>query len=223
MSELIVAVVPIRSLRGGKTRLASILSPDSRKSLMQETASRVVRAAADSRVVDTVLVVSPEQEVLQWATGLGRRVMPLRQPASRPGLNNAIDLAREWAIERDADGMLSLFGDLPLISAFDVRQMVTCHTPVVLGPDRRSEGTNALLLRLREQTTRFAFDFGGASLARHVAEARRLGLAATVLDLPGIGFDLDTPPDWDEYLQLQIFENEANPRLIAVPCGAMSG
>lgn len=223
MSELIVAVVPIRSLRGGKTRLASILSPDSRQALMQETASRVVRAAADSRVVDTVLVVSPEPEVLHWATGLGRRVMPLRQPADQPGLNMAIDLARDWAIDRDADGMLSLFGDLPLISAFDVRQMVACPTPVVLGPDRRREGTNALLLRLRDPATRFTFDFGGESLTRHLAEARRLKLAATVVDLPGIGFDLDTPPDWEEYLQLQVFQNEPDLRMIAVPCGAMSG
>lgn len=201
MNELIVGVVPIRSLRDGKTRLAPILAPDERAALLRLSGERVIRAALDSRVVDTALVVSPDPAVLAWSREFGPRVQALAQPENRPGLNGAIAAAREWAIERDADAILSLFADLPLISPFDIRRLVARRAPLVLGPDRRGEGTNALLLRLQGRGEEFRFAFGEGSLARHRHEARRLGLQAIVEALPGIGFDLDTPLDWADYLR----------------------
>lgn len=201
MSELIIGVVPIRSFREGKTRLASILTGDQRAALLRRTASRVVCTLAASQIVDTTLVVSPEREVLEWAAEMGRRVTPLRQPDERPGLNGALDAARAWALDRDADALLSLFADLPAISTHDVRTLVRQGSPVVLGADRRGEGTNAMLLRLAGAGERFRFAFGGGSLEKHLAEAARLDLAANVVMAHGLGFDLDTPDDWDEFMQ----------------------
>ncbi|MFT4040142.1 MAG: 2-phospho-L-lactate guanylyltransferase [Thermomicrobiales bacterium] len=201
MSELIIGVVPIRSFREGKTRLASILTGDQRAALLRRTASRVVCTLAASQIVDTVLVVSPEREVLEWASEMGRRVTPLRQPEEHPGLNGALEAARAWALERDADALLSLFADLPNLSTHDVRTLVRQTGPVTLGADRRGEGTNAMLLRLAGAGEQFRFAFGGGSLEKHLAEAARLDLAANVVMAHGIGFDLDTPSDWDEFMQ----------------------
>ncbi len=203
MSELIVGVVPIRSFQGGKTRLASILTGDQRAALLRKTANRVVCTLAASRIVDTVLVVSPEREVLEWARGMGKRIVPLPQPAGVAGLNSAIEVARTWALERDADAILSLFADLPMLSTVDVRALVREQAPVVLGADRRGEGTNAMLLRLAGAGEAFRFAFGENSLERHLAEAARLDLASSIVTAPGIGFDLDTPADWDEYLRTE--------------------
>lgn len=203
MSELIVGVVPIRSFREGKTRLASVLTGDQRATLLRKTASRVVCTLAASRIVDTVLVVSPERDVLEWAREMGKRILPLPQPEDHLGLNGALDAARTWALERDADGLLSLFADLPLLSTLDVRALVREQAPIVLGADRRGEGTNAMLLRLPGAGEEFRFAFGTKSLERHLAEAARLGMASEIVTAPGVGFDLDTPADWDEYLRTE--------------------
>lgn len=224
MSELIVGVVPIRSFREGKTRLASILTGDQRATLLRKTASRVVCTLAASQIVDTVLVVSPERDVLEWARDLGKRILPLQQPAGLVGLNGALDAARAWALERDADALLSLFADLPLLSTLDVRELARGQAPVVLGADRRGEGTNAMLLRLVGAGEEFRFAFGANSLERHLSEAARLGVPAEIVVAPGVGFDLDTPADWDEYLRtgqtpgwLRDFWT-----MPALHCGAMS-
>jgi 2-phospho-L-lactate guanylyltransferase len=201
VNELIVAVVPIRSLRNGKTRLAPIMAPDERAAFLRQSAERVIRAALASRVIDTVLVVSPDATVLAWSRQFGPRVQALPQPSKRAGLNGAIDAAREWALERDADAVLSLFADLPLISAFDIRRLVMRRGDVVLGADRRGEGTNAMLLRLQGRGGQFQFAFGEGILRRHLDEAQRLGLSAIIEETEGIGFDLDTPRDWADYLR----------------------
>jgi 2-phospho-L-lactate guanylyltransferase len=203
VSELIVGVVPIRSFREGKTRLASILTGDQRATLLRKTASRVVCTLAASQIVDTVLVVSPERDVLDWARGMGKRILPLQQSAEQVGLNGAIDAARTWAVDRDADALLSLFADLPLLSTHDIRALAREQAPVVLGSDRRGEGTNAMLLRLGGEGEAFRFAFGTNSLERHLAEAARVGVDAQIVRAPGVGFDLDTPSDWDEYLRTE--------------------
>jgi hypothetical protein len=56
------------------------------------------------------------------------------------------------------------------------------------------------LLRLSGEGASFRFAFGARSLAKHREEARRLGLESAVYDAPGIGFDLDTPDDWGDFL-----------------------
>ncbi len=202
MSERVVAVVPIRSLRRGKTRLSPVLSREAREALLRGIANRVVAAAVDSDLIETVLVVSPDAETLVWAADMGPVVVAVPQPAHLSGLNGAIDAGRAWALDRGVSAMMSLFADLPLIVADDIRGLVARAEPVVFGPDRRGEGTNALLLRLAGRGPEFTFAFGGGSLGKHLAEARRLGLKAAVHDAPGIAFDLDTPDDWSYFRHL---------------------
>lgn len=201
MSERIVVVIPIRSLRNGKTRLASLLDPDERERLMRASAERVVEGAVASGIAEAILVVSPEPEALAWAAARGEGVVSLPQPSHLPGLNGAIEAGREWALARGADAILSLFGDLPLLAAADLSSLAAHPESVVLGADRRGEGTNALLLRLAGRGVEFRFAFGEASLPRHMAEARRLGLGVATHESVGTGFDLDTPADWADYLE----------------------
>jgi 2-phospho-L-lactate/phosphoenolpyruvate guanylyltransferase len=204
VSERIIAVVPVRSLRHGKTRLSPVLSRKARETLLRGVANRVVAAVVDSGQIETVLVVSSEAETLAWASGIGPAVVALPQPEQRVGLNGAIDAGRAWALDQDASAVISLFADLPLVVPDDIRGLVARPEPVVLGADRRGEGTNALLLRLAGRAPEFTFAFGDGSLAKHLAEARRLGLNAALHDAPGIAFDLDTPDDWSDFLQVHV-------------------
>ena len=222
MSERIIAVVPVRSLRNGKTRLADVLVPEARETLLRYAAERVIRAAVDSGTIETVLIVSPDPEALAWAAGLSATVSTRSQPHHQPGLNGAIDAGREWARELGATAIVSLFADLPLIGAGDIRDLTARPETVVLGPDRRGEGTNALLLRLAGRGPEFRFRFGDRSLVRHLDEARRLGLDVAVHDASGIGFDLDTPDDWADFLDATA-DREPLARRNSVECGAGVG
>jgi 2-phospho-L-lactate/phosphoenolpyruvate guanylyltransferase len=201
MSGGLVALVPVRSLSSGKTRLASVLSPDARESLMRHMVTGVIRAAFCSEAVTGVVVVSPDTDVLELASSMPR-VTPIRQPADVPGLLPGLDLGRARAEAMRASGLLVLFGDLPLLDGSDIRHLVRRAMPVVIAPDRHGTGTNALLLRLSAVPTgeRFVFQFGGGSYARHVAEAHRLGLDVATSISAGTSFDLDTPGDLDDLL-----------------------
>jgi 2-phospho-L-lactate guanylyltransferase len=202
VNDRIVAVVPIRSLRHGKTRLSPVLATEARQTLLRGIADRVVTAAVDSGRIETILVVSPEAETLAWAAGFGPAVVAMPQPEHRPGLNGAIDAGRAWALDHGASALVSLFADLPLIAPDDIRGLVARTEPVVIGPDRRGEGTNALLLRLAGRGPEFRYAFGDGSLTKHLEEARRLRLGAAMHEAPGIAFDLDTPGDWSDFLDV---------------------
>ena len=63
---------------------------------------------------------------------------------------------------------------------------------VVIAPDRRRRGTNALLLSPADL---IEYDFGGNSFVRHCERARRAGARLEVVELPSLGLDLDLPED----------------------------
>ena len=201
----VVALVPVRGLRGGKTRLAGALSAEAREALTRRMLRTVVCAAVESNAVGTVAVVSPDPVTLALAREFGPGVVPLAQDPAAAGLNPALEAGRAWAERRGATMLLVLFGDLPLLAAQDVRHLVALgrEAPVVLAPDRHGSGTNALLVRadpVAPNGDRFRFRFGPGSLSRHLGEASRLGLEIATVDAPGTAFDLDTPGDLRELM-----------------------
>jgi len=191
----VVAIIPIRSLTGGKTRLAACVSPEARARLVRRMLLSVVAAARASDALAAIAVVSPDPATLELAASIGAE--PVEQEATAHGLNGAIETGRRWAETRGAGAMLVLFGDLPLLTGDDVRNLVRRDAPLVLAPDRHGSGTNALLLRLGDSTEgrQFHFYFGPNSYAHHVDESHRLGLEVTTSIAPGTALDLDTSED----------------------------
>jgi 2-phospho-L-lactate guanylyltransferase len=198
MNGGVVAIVPIRSLTGGKTRLAGVLTPEARAALTRRMLRNVVQAALASGSVKTIAVVSPDPAALELAARFDPAVVPLRQSDERPGLNPALAEGVDFAARQGASAALILFGDLPLLTGDDVRNLLRRDAPVVLAPDRHGTGTNALMLRLGtgpDDDRDFAFQFGPGSYAKHVDEAHRLGLDVATSLTTGTALDLDTPDD----------------------------
>jgi 2-phospho-L-lactate guanylyltransferase len=190
----IVAIVPIRSFRDGKTRLASAIEPADRERIVRSMFSAVIDAAEGSGVIERIVVVTPDEAIERAA--LHRGIEALLQPAERPGLNAAVDIGREYARSVNAEGMLVLFGDLPLLAVEDVRSLVARDAKVVIASDRHGSGTNALLLRFGGPE--FAFHFGTDSRQKHFEEAERLGIDAVPFVSVGTAFDLDTIDDLEK-------------------------
>ena len=63
---------------------------------------------------------------------------------------------------------------------------------VVLAPSRDGDGTNAVLAAPPDV---FPPSFGPGSFARHLAAAEAQGLDCRVVELPGLGMDIDEPRD----------------------------
>ena len=188
----VFAVVPVKDLRGTKSRLAPVLDPAARAGLTLYMMGRVVSRLLGAAVGE-VCVVSPDPVVLGEAAGRGATPLPQK---SR-GLNPALEEGRLRATERGASAMLVLPADLPLIEVEDVRAVLEApEAPVVVAPDGARSGTNALLLRPPDA---IPFLFGPDSFAAHLQAARDRGLEARVCENAHLAFDLDTAGDLSRY------------------------
>lgn len=137
------------------------------------------------------------------------RLQIVLQPASRPGLNAALDVGREIVASLAADPagrgagatavrpvrLLVAHADLPALTAEDVDALLAEDAPVVVATDRTRSGTNLLVL---DAGAPFTFRFGVESLEAHQAEAERRGVRAVVVQRTGTAVDLDTLDDWSE-------------------------
>ncbi|MET4224346.1 2-phospho-L-lactate guanylyltransferase [Oerskovia enterophila] len=134
------------------------------------------------------------------------RLQIVLQPASRPGLNAALDVGRELVAGTSGasgtgDGpagpvrLLVAHADLPALTVEDVESLLTEDSPVVVATDRVRAGTNLLVL---DADAPFTFRFGVGSLEAHLAEADLRGVRAAVVQRTGTAVDLDTLDDWAE-------------------------
>jgi 2-phospho-L-lactate guanylyltransferase len=198
------AVVPLRDGVSGKSRLAAVLDGDSRRRLVRVLARHVVTTLLASDGIGRVVVVTADP-VFTRETLAGLEVEVLEQPADQPGLNGALEHAREVLAARGSGPLLVAHADLPALTPEDVAALLAEEAPVVIATDRYRSGTNLLLLasgavEASEPTGAggFRFRFGVGSLAAHVAEAEAHGLEVTVVHRPGTAVDLDTADDWSQ-------------------------
>lgn len=190
----VYTVVPVKDLRGTKSRLAPVLDPAARAGLTLYMMGRVVSRVLEAGV-DAVGVVSPDPIVLDEA--LKRGATPLVQESR--GLNPALEEGRAWATEKGASALLVLPADLPLIEAEDVRAVLAESAggaPVVISPDGARTGTNALFLRPPDA---LPFLFGPDSFEAHLKAAGDRDADARVCENQHLSFDLDTAEDLAKY------------------------
>ncbi len=194
------AIVPVKPLRRGKSRLAGALSEEEREELNRVLLKRTLETLLGLKEVEQVLVVSRDSAALALARDLGARTV---QEDGAPALNTALKRATVVAQVYASRGVLVIPADLPLLTATDVLTLLerATHPPVVvIAPDRHRKGTNALLL---SPANLIEYDFGGDSFGRHCERARRAGARLEIVDLPSLGLDLDLPEDLELVRQLR--------------------
>lgn len=173
-------IVPIRSFEGALSRLAGILGEARCRDLMRLMAGRVVAAAEPM----PVHVATDDAEVADWAAGLGATVVP----AGRPGLTAAVSAA--------VDHLASAGFERAVVAHADLAMARTLQPAIGPGlsivPDRRRDGSNVVCVPV---AAGFRFSYGPGSFTRHVCEARRLGLAVTVVEDDALAADIDYPED----------------------------
>jgi 2-phospho-L-lactate/phosphoenolpyruvate guanylyltransferase len=195
------AIVPVKPLRRGKSRLAGMLSEDERTTLNQDLLEHTLKVLTDLKELDQVLVVSRDPHALTIARNHGAKTV---QEDGQPHLNTALARATVVAQVHSIRGILVLPADLPLLTPEDVIALIdrAAKPPVVvIAPDRHGKGTNALLMVPAGQ---IEYDFGEDSFQRHCERAKKSGARLEIVELPSLGLDLDLPADLELVRKLKI-------------------
>jgi 2-phospho-L-lactate guanylyltransferase len=179
-------LLPIKSPTRAKRRLA--LDPDVHGELTRALLDDALDLSSQTTAIEW-WVISDDEDVRSLARARG-----LRDLADEgEGLNEAVRAGIKAAASEGADSVVVIPGDVPLAQPEDVDDILDTGalSEIVVVP-AADGGTNGLYFDL---STEFRPSFGSESLRAHVDAARRLKLRCTVLDLPRLSIDLDTPED----------------------------
>jgi 2-phospho-L-lactate guanylyltransferase len=181
-----VLAVPIKSLEQSKGRLAGTLSPAERAVLTMALLQDVLDACFGQPEWE-VAVVSRDQAVLEVAARRGA------SPVAEAGGSLLEAVRQVEATTRGRSSELAvLLGDLPYLTAEELRRALAMPGEVVAAPALSDGGTNLLL---RRPPSVIPARFGRSSFAKHRWAARRGGLKLVEARGPGLERDLDRPAD----------------------------
>jgi 2-phospho-L-lactate guanylyltransferase len=192
------AVVPIKETSGAKQRLADLFPASFRRRLALAMFEDVMRAVTTVPELRGTIVVTMDPAIGDIAQQLGAQVWT---EGARDGHTGAVTAAAR-RLGAGGAGMLTLPGDIPLISASDIQSMLHAHAPgraFTIAPARDELGSNAVLCSPADVVP---LRFGADSFFPHLDAARRCGLEPRVIKPPAIGLDIDEPADVAAFMRV---------------------
>jgi 2-phospho-L-lactate guanylyltransferase len=186
------AIVPVKPLRRGKSRLSGVLSLEARTALNHYLLSNTLDTLASVPEIEHSLVVSRDPEALTIAREYGARTV---QEKGSPQLNVALTRATMVALSHSVQGVIIVPADLPLLTVDDIREVVkrAVDPPVVvITPDRHHQGTNALLVA---PPGLIKYEYGPGSFQRHCIQAEKAGARLEICERSSVALDIDLPED----------------------------
>ena len=186
------AIIPVKPLRRGKSRLSGVLSLEARTALNHYLLSNTLEILALVPEIEYSLVVSRDPQALTIAREHGARTV---QEQGSPQLNIALTRATMVALSHSVQGVLVVPADLPLLTVDDIHEVVkrAVDPPVVvITPDRHHQGTNALLI---SPPGLIQYEYGQDSFQRHCLQAKRAGARLEICERGSVALDIDFPED----------------------------
>jgi 2-phospho-L-lactate guanylyltransferase len=185
-----LAIVPVKPFHEGKSRLMGVLTDEERYQLNLHCLKRTINILADLEDIDEIIVISRDPEALENARNLGARSLV----ENNNGLNRALYQVNN-TLDKTCDRILVVPTDLPLLSGQDIQKVMNLgqvKPAVVIVPDRRQKGTNALLVN---PVGCIRYRFGSCSAKKHTTEAQKRDIPVIITQIPGISLDLDQEED----------------------------
>ena len=195
---MIWAAVPLKSPDGAKSRLRDVLDAAGRRELYLFMAGRVLAALKAVPQIGHVAVVTSSPEMAKFARSLNVDVV------SQDGEGGAADAACaavQAAMDAGAHGLLIVPGDVPMITSEAIGKIIRPSAEgkrVVLAPDRRWFGTNALYATPPDA---IPMCFGPRSFALHRAAAEARAIPCHELEVAELALDIDEPADLDIFCE----------------------
>jgi len=195
------AVLPVKPFCRGKSRLSDCLEADELIALNRFLFEQTFHKLRASDGIDKVVVVSQDDQALDFARINGGIALTENAESS---LNAAVAQALQFVSTTEPGRVLILPADLPLMTSEDLEALLTIETAeraMVIVPDTRQLGTNAILL---SHATMLKPQFGRRSFQKHTRQATSNGVELIVWLNDNIQRDLDTPQDFSFYNKINL-------------------
>ncbi len=188
---MIPALVPVKRLAHGKSRLAAGLGREAAERLARAMLEDVVAALRAVRRLAPVAVVTPDRDVAEAARAAGATALL----GPDPGLNESLERGAK-EIASGARALLVVLGDVAGARPSELAAMLDALESqggrgVVLAP--ADDGGTAALLRAPPDAIPPCF--GVESARAHREAAARAGAPLRELALPSLATDLDDASD----------------------------
>jgi 2-phospho-L-lactate guanylyltransferase len=163
------------------------------------------------REVVAVALVTVDPFAVSLARRHGFRVI---EEGAHDGHTGAVDGGRRVLAGEGAGGILTMPGDIPLVTAAEIGEVLESHDPArgfTIVPAHDRQGSNAVACSPPEAV---ALRFGSDSFYPHLEAARLAGIEPRVMEFAGIATDVDTPEDADRLLRCDLGRRSRPARLL---------
>jgi 2-phospho-L-lactate guanylyltransferase len=205
----VAALMPVKGFRNAKQRLSPLLGSAARELLAETMFRDILREVRLARGLAGTFVVTGDDKVAEIASGAGAEV--IRETAEN-GETSAVDFARLELKRAGCEAVLILPGDMPLVRAADIEQILAqvpngATAPfALLVPSHDRLGTNALLLAPPDVIQlRFGYD----SFTFHSARVTAQGLPLRCCENAHIALDIDEPQDLERFLSYDLNDGDS--------------
>jgi 2-phospho-L-lactate/phosphoenolpyruvate guanylyltransferase len=193
------AVVPVKERGSAKERLAPMLRPQLRQALALAMLEDVLVALTATPGIAGLLVVTVDPEAGRLAASWGARLI---EAGARDGHTGAVAAAARLLAAEGRAGMLTLPGDIPLVTPAEISSILAAHPPApsfTIVPSNDEHGSNAIACSPPDVVP---LRFGENSFYPHLQAAEAHGVRPNVLHLPGIALDIDNPEDVVSFMRV---------------------
>jgi FO synthase len=198
---MVWALLPLKDFVNAKQRLSGVLAAHERRHLFHVMVEDVLEVLANHPAIEQTLIVSDDPSAQLLADRYGVLCWPeavLGSDGSSPaGLSAVVDAAAQKLQQQGVESMLVVHGDLPLLTADEIQQLINRHKSLVspaltIAPDTVNDGSNCVLVT---PPNAIEFCYGKGSFARHIEAAQARSVATASLKLAGASCDIDKPAD----------------------------
>jgi 2-phospho-L-lactate guanylyltransferase len=193
-------VVPVKEQASAKERLSPMLRPETRQALALAMLEDVLAALTATPGVAGLLVVTVDPEAGRLAASYGARLIEV---GARDGHTGAVTAAARLLAAEQRSGMLTLPGDIPLVTPAEIARLMAVHLPApsfTIVPSHDERGSNAIACSPPDAVP---LRFGENSFYPHLQAAEMAGIRPNVLHLPGIALDIDNPEDVVSFMRIE--------------------
>lgn len=192
-----ILLIPFKSLATAKQRLTEALDVEQRSQLAEAMLRDVLSAAAGVRDCIDIGIVSGDRRAQQIAAEHEFLVI---EDARNESETAAIEMATRWAEENGYDATVVIPADIPLITSDELRRVLDSAPDegAVFVPAYDRRGSNCIL---RRPASIIPLHFGNDSFVPHCEAMKNTSKELIILEMPGIGLDVDNPHELEMLVQ----------------------
>src|ERR1019366_6238745 len=190
-------LIPVKNLTNAKQRLGEALDQPQRSQLAEAMLRDVMTAAAGVTDRLDVYLVTGDADARAMAAEFNFGVIEDTRNESETA---AIEMATAWCERQGYDTTVVVPGDIPLITAAELHSVLDAAPAegAVFVPAYDRRGSNCIL---RRPAAIIPLRFGNDSFLPHCEAMRKTGRELVILEMAGIGLDVDNPHELELLLQ----------------------